>query len=809
MPSFARIAVNVPSLNGVFDYRLPPELEGKVTVGHLVTIPFGKQTVQGVILELVPIPAVAETKTIINLLDPLPVLSTAQIKLAHWMVDHFLAPLATVVDLMLPVGISQHADVRYTIHDQHPAISTRKFTAVQSRLLHLIQEQGSLRGRQLDRHFKNVDWHGAAQYLVRDGILSSQSFLPAPSVRPKFIRTAQLSVTPEVAEAAMPGLGKTADTLQRRQAALHCLIHEPSDVNVSWVYAEAGCNLADLQELAERELIVLRETEIWRDPLGRLDQTPTKEPVLTPDQREVWKQVEADFQEPAQPFLLHGVTGSGKTEIYIRAAQEAIRRGKQAIILVPEIALTPQTVHRFLERFPGQVGLVHSKLSEGERYDTWRRARLGQLKIIIGPRSALFSPLPEIGLIVVDECHDGSYYQSEQPFYSAVDTAIAYAQLCRAVCVLGSATPSIVLRKQAENGEDVRLLELPERIERRDLPAVRVVDMRAELKSGNLGIFSHLLVDRLDDVLRRGQQAILFLNRRGTATYVFCRDCGYVARCPNCDSPLTLHVDSASLLTCHHCSYQRRMPEKCPNCHSPHIRAYGLGSEKVEAEVRTIFPSARTLRWDRETTLAKDSHEIILSHFAAHRADVLIGTQMIAKGLDLPLVTLVGIVLAEVGLNFPDPFAAERTFDLLTQVSGRAGRSSLGGQVVLQTFQPESYAIQAASHHDYSAFYTRELDERRKLGYPPFNRLVRLEIRDPDAARAEIAARAMAEKINRWIGTEDRRETTCIGPVSCFFAKIGGQYRWQIILRGPDPTSLIGDKNLAGWRVEVDPLSLL
>jgi len=263
------------------------------------------------------------------------------------------------------------------------------------------------------------------------------------------------------------------------------------------------------------------------------------------------------------------------------------------------------------------------------------------------------------------------------------------------------------------------------------------------------------------------------------------------------------------VLTCHRCGYQRRMLVKCPECHSPHIRAYGLGSEKVETEIQTLFPSARTLRWDWDTTRHKDSHEIILSHFVAHRADILIGTQMLAKGLDLPLVTLVGIVLADVGLTFPDPFAAERTFDLLTQVSGRAGRSSLGGQVVMQTFQPESYIIQTASRHDYSAFYNRELNERRKLGYPPFNRLVRLEIRDQDASRAEAGARAMVAKITNWIEVEGRRETTVIGPVPCFYAKMGGVYRWQIILRGPEPASLVRDKNLAGWRVEVDPVSLL
>ena len=807
--AYARIAVNVPSISDIYDYHLPSELEGKVGAGCLVTVPFGKQTVQGVVLELVSQPSVAETKAVIDLLDPAPVLTVAQIALARWLAEETLSPLAACIGLMLPVGLAQQADVRYTFSVQRSTIDDQQLTATQSRLINLLQEKGSLRGRQIDRHFKNVDWRRAAQSLVRNGMLISQHFLPAASVRPKFVRTAQLSVPPDVAEAALPELGKTPETLRRRQAALHCLMREPSDVNVSWVYAESGCNLADLQELAERELIVLRETEIWRDPLVKIGPAPVDTPTLTSDQRRAWEQVAASFQKPAQPFLLHGVTGSGKTEIYIRAAQEAIQRGKAAIILVPEIALTPQTVRRFLARFPGQVGLVHSQLSDGERYDTWRRARLGQLKVIIGPRSALFSPLPNIGFIAVDECHDGSYYQSEPPFYSAVSTAMAYARLCGAICMLGSATPPIVLHQQAEWGETLHLLELPERVERRNLPPVRVVDMRAELKSGNRGIFSQPLVDALDDVLRQGQQAILFLNRRGTATYVFCRECGYVARCPQCDSPLTLHVEAASLLTCHRCGYQCHMPEKCPDCHGLHIRAYGLGSEKVETEVRVLFPSARTLRWDWETTRRKDSHEIILSHFTAHRADVLIGTQMLAKGLDLPLVTLVGIVLADVGLSLPDPFTAERTFDLLTQVSGRAGRSSLGGKVVLQTFQPDSYVIQAASGHDYATFYTRELEERRKLGYPPFNRLVRLELRDQDATRAEVGARAMAARLNNWMEAEGRRETTLIGPVPCFFAKISGVYRWQIVLRGPDPASLLRDKNLTGWRVEVDPVSLL
>ncbi len=820
MTSFARIAVNVSSVSGVFDYILPPELEGKIGAGHLVTVPFGKQTVQGVVLELIATPSVAETKPILSLLDPLPALTAAQIALAHRMADYFLAPMAAMVDLMLPAGLSQQADTLFEIRNSG-AKGASQVSNIESRLFKLLTERGALRGRQIDRHFSKVDWRKTAQYLVRSGVLSSQSVLPPPTVRPKFVRTAQLAVTPEQAEAAMPDLGKTEATLSRRQAALHFLLREPADVNVSWVYAESGCNLADLQELAERELIVLRETEIWRDPLERVESRgaeSSEPPELTPEQQKAWEFILPAFSTPdtRRSFLVHGVTGSGKTELYLRAVEETIRRGKKAIILVPEIAITPQTVRRFLARFPGQVGLIHSKLSPGERYDTWRRARLGLLKVVIGPRSAMFAPLPNIGLIVADECHDGSYSQSEPPFYNAVTAAQEYARICGAVCLLGSATPSIVQRYQAEVGESVRLV-LTQRIRngsadaRMDggLPPVSIIDMREELKSGNRGIFSQPLVNALDKTLKRGEQAILFLNRRGTATYVFCRTCGYVAKCPLCDTPLTLHLEPDNVLTCHRCGYHRRMLEKCPDCGSTQIRAYGLGSEKVETDVQALFPSARTLRWDWETTRQKDAHEIILSHFAAHRADVLVGTQMLAKGLDLPLVTLVGIVLADVGLNLPDPFAAERTFSLLTQVSGRAGRSSLGGEVILQTFQPEHYAIQFAARHDVDGFYARELEERRGLGYPPFARLVRLEYRHFDAAKAEAEARRVAAQLSTDIETDKRIQTDLLGPVPCFFTRMDGLYRWQVILRGPQPESLGRGMKLDGWRVEVEPVSLL
>lgn len=645
------------------------------------------------------------------------------------------------------------------------------------------------------------------------------------------------------------------------------MLTEPGPVDVSWVYAASGGNLQDLRNLAERGLLVLGESEVWRDPLKGMEYISRDPPQLTQEQEKVWQEIVTGLQESelgkvVPPYLLHGVTGSGKTEIYLRAVEEVIRHGKQAIILVPEIALTPQTVRRFLARFPGQVGLVHSKLSTGERYDTWRRSRQGELSVVVGPRSALFAPLPDLGLIVVDESHDDTYYQAEiPPYYHARRAAVAYARLVGAVCILGSATPDVVSRYQAELG-DWTYLRMPARIlahrqtvedqmqrfalqgktskyrllehqaETIELPPVEVVDMRNELKAGNRSMFSRALLASLENVLEMEQQAILFLNRRGTATYVFCRDCGHSLLCPRCDTPLTYHQPTHTagaitptrgeagsksflgtrpkpILNCHHCGYQRKMPRVCPQCKGTHIRQYGMGTERVETDLQEIFPQVRTLRWDYDTTRGKGAHEMIMSHFQAHRADVLIGTQMLAKGLDLPLVTLVGVILADVGLNLPDFHAAERTFQVLTQVAGRAGRSPLGGKVILQTYRPENNVIQAAADHDYTSFYHSELENRHQIGYPPFNQLVRLEIRRTNASQAEGEAKELAARIQNWLESEKRKTTQMIGPVPPFYSRLKGLYRWQIILRGPDPQSLLAGRKLGDWRVEVNPTNLL
>ena len=444
---------------------------------------------------------------------------------------------------------------------------------------------------------------------------------------------------------------------------------------------------------------------------------------------------------------------------------------------------------------------------------TWRRARAGQLSVIVGPRSALFAPLPDVGLIVVDECHEDSYYQAESPpYYHTVEAAQFYAQAARAVVVLGSATPDVAMLYQAQKS-GWPVLALTERIHDQDdaavplsLPPVEIVDMRSELKHGNRSIFSQALQQALAHTLEAGEQAILYLNRRGAATYVFCRDCGHVLRCPRCDLPLTYHLGSGGL-HCHTCNYRRRLPSQCPQCGGPNIRHYGSGTERVEAEVNALFPQARTLRWDAETARGKQGHQTLMEKFSSHQADVLIGTQMLAKGLDLPLVTLVGVVLADVGLSFPDYRAGERAFQLLTQVAGRAGRSHLGGRVIFQTFMPDHYVIQAAAGHDYAAFYAQELARRREIGYPPFAHLARVEVRGQNAQSTERAAQQAAVQLGRW--AEEAGMVELIGPSPCFFHKVNGLYRWQILLRGQDVVEVLRGKPLGEWRVQLDPPNVL
>jgi len=865
---YAEIAVNVASLSGTFHYDIPRDLADQLKAGHLVTVPFGARDAQGIIVGLSEESPVKGTKPVIGLVDPEPVLTRAQLDLAYWIAHTYLVSLIDALTLMLPPGLSKQARLIYALAEEKFAEANGRRPAAPNRLqatvLNLLKERGPLHSRQLDRALPRQNWRSAIETLVQRGLVTKRSRLEPPSVHAKQVRTARLIATPPQLEAVRGALSRAPAKAQRLQSALDFLARENKPVEVAWVYAASGCNLQDLRDLAEMDLVELGEAEVWRDPLAGQEFVPDAAPPLTEDQARVWEVIRQRIERLAhQPerlpaeaspaaaaqsassadsiFLLHGVTGSGKTEIYLRALEAALALGKRAIILVPEISLTPQTVRRFAARFPGRVAVWHSQLGEGERYDTWRRARLGLVDIVIGARSALFAPLPNLGLIVLDEEHDEAYKQDppQSVPYHAREAAIRYARQLDAVCLLGSATPDVVTFYRARRG-DYHLLELPLRImgharklqeqaekfhvtpayhalsaeaQTIDLPPVDIVDMRQELRMGNLTLFSRKLRAQLTEVIGRGEQAILFLNRRGTATFVFCRDCGEPLKCPNCDTTLTYH-GAAQQLICHHCGHRQAQPKHCPNCRSSRVKYFGLGTEKLAEAVQAEFPQAVVLRWDRDVTRTKGAHELILRTFSTQQANVLVGTQMIAKGLDLPLVTLVGVISADVGLGLPDYRATERNFQLLTQVAGRAGRGLLGGRVILQTYLPEHYVIQAAARHDYAGFYQREIAYRKDLGLPPFRRILRLLYRHPNPDKAEQEANILAAQLS--LRLKDARaadpqlaNTDLAGPAPAFFSKIANAYRWQIIVRGPDPAALVRGLSLKGWIVDVDPLSTL
>ena len=629
---------------------------------------------------------------------------------------------------------------------------------------------------------------------------------------------------------------------QKYANVLHLLADEDGPVWVGWVYAQTGTNLNTLKKLAEPGIISIDQTRRWRDPLAGHSFTLDKPPKLTAEQQAVWQEVALAWRRPhpvTMPVLLHGVTGSGKTEIYLHAIAAALRAGQGAIFLVPEITLAVQTVERVSARFPGQVAVWHSALSPGERFDTWERVRSGELRVVVGPRSALFAPVKKLGVIIVDEEHEPAYKQRDRPpIFHAREAALELGQRANALVILGSATPDVASYRRAERGE-FRLLELPNRILAHTkhlavqaallkrgktiptpapgsdfvalpLPQVEVVDLREELKAGNRTIFSRALQTAMRKTLQRGEQVILFLNRRGTASFVICRDCGYVMDCPRCETTLTYHA-SGELMVCHYCGYRAKPVETCPTCRSDRIRYFGLGTQRVEESVQAMFPQARTIRWDWDTTRQKGSHHLFLQQFVEGKANVMVGTQMVAKGLDLPLVTLVGVISADTALYLPDFRAAERSFQLLMQVAGRAGRSPLGGTVIVQTYNPDQVAIEAAANHDYEGFYQMELAFRREQRYPPFKRLALLLFTGPGPQRSAAAARDLAGRLRRHVERQGLPAVEVIGPTPSYVRRVRNQYRWHLLVRAYDPASVLRPllPLPRGWKVDIDPVTLL
>ncbi len=803
--SYAEVAVNAPVKQPrTFSYRVPQGMS--VVVGQGVWVPFGPKTLQGIVCQIVEVPAFEQTKDIISLIGEKPLLAPWQVALARWISDYYFSSLFTACALMLPPGFERK--LLTFVRRREPAPEILGLLPDQEALLRRIPIGHLISLRDLSEEFGRAKARLAVQVLARKGVVERIDTLEREKVRPKKIKLVSLAVGADEARKAAQAWETKYPS---RAAVVELLLREGHAMMPAEIREKMGGRVVPLTPLLKAGTVAVEEKTVRRDPLDSYRTSPVQPPILTPDQEKVWEEVDKAFETGAPAtFLLHGVTASGKTEIYLRAVARAVAAGKRAIVLVPEISLTPQTITRFLERFPGRVAALHSRLSPGEQYDEWWRIRNGGCDVVIGPRSAIFAPQPDLGLIVMDEEHEWTYKQKEnQPLYHARDVALKIGELVKPVVLLGSATPDVSSYYRAKSG-DYRLLTLPERVSGRgkvSLPPVEIVDMRAEFSAGNRSLFSRSLVREVRQALKDNGQVILFLNRRGANTFIQCHDCGLVLRCRRCEVSLVYHRD-VDKLVCHQCNYKMPAPEQCPRCSSKKIKFLGSGTQRVEDEAAMNFEGARLLRWDRDVTKEKHAHEKILEKFTAHEADILIGTQMIAKGLDIPAVTLVGIINADVGLFLPDFRAAERTFQVITQVAGRAGRGPKGGKVIIQTYNPTHYAVVAASHHDYGAFYEREMGYRRELGYPPYSPLVRLSYQRTN----ETACKTEAERVAGLIADEVARgisDVRVLGPVPAFIARRRGHYEWQLLLKGNDCHKVLTGLTLpSGWTVDVDPVGL-
>ncbi|KPK74766.1 MAG: primosomal protein N', partial [candidate division Zixibacteria bacterium SM23_73] len=577
-----------------------------------------------------------------------------------------------------------------------------------------------------------------------------------------------------------------------------------------------------LKGLEKTGLIEFVSVEKIRESDWALDLPETRPVSLNEDQEEILENIkEALDKQVYSPFLIHGVTGSGKTQVYIEAIREVLKDGKQALILVPEISLTSQIISRFKANFGEKVGCLHSRMSAGERFDTWRRVRNGELPVVVGARSAVFSPFQNLGLIVVDEEHVPSYKQDDPaPRYNARDVAVMRAKLNDAAVILGSATPGLESYHNAQQGKYV-LCQLKERVEKQKLPHVKVVDLAQERKNGNMSFLSSDLSSLLQDRMDKGEQVLLFLNRRGFSTFVKCQDCGYVEKCPRCDITLTFHRTDFSL-RCHYCNYQKKAPDLCPKCESYRFTYRGAGTQKIEEELKKSFPKALMERMDLDTTLKKGAHKRLLSDFGRKKFGILVGTQMITKGLDFPDVTLVGVISADLGLDLPDFRSKERTFQLLAQVAGRAGRGKREGEVVVQTYYPKEWTIKLAASHDFEKFYRKELEQREELGYPPFNHLILVVFSSKSLRRVTACAQSFSSVLERSVKSVKQKSVGILGPAPAPLSKIKNQHRWQLLVKTKNiitVTSLIrkileDEKNAKKKKevritVNVDPMDML
>lgn len=769
---FAQVIVDVPhtDTDKPFDYQIPTELEPFVVVGSRVTVPFGNRLIQGYVVQLLEDTAVQRVKPIEDVLDPIPPLTEELIQLGGWLSERYICRRYHAYQAMLPTSLRSSYKKEVYITEEGKWRTT--LLPQEEEVLAYIVKHQSVDYDQLIKLFPHEksfilkaikeNWLGTEQ-VVKDRITR------------KMLTYVMLAQSQETIREAMGTLSKQAE---RQRTILAYMLQIQRPVALKDLLTQLGISASSIKALVTKGLLRTEEVEERRDPYAGKTFQRAEAVAFTPQQEEVISRVDSSLeQQEFATFLLHGVTGSGKTEVYLETIARCIDRGLQAIVLVPEIALTPQMVNRFKGRFGDQVAVLHSKLSQGERYDEWRRIREGKVDVVVGARSAIFAPFTRLGLIIIDEEHEGSYKQEEAPRYHAREVARKRAEFHHAIALFGSATPAMESYFEATTGKS-ELLAMPQRVGNRPMPMVHVVDMREELREGNRTMFSRILSKSIEDRLQRGEQMVLFLNRRGFSTFVMCRSCGHSMQCVHCDISLTYHRVNQTV-RCHYCGYTEKEPSACPSCGSQHIRHFGTGTQKVEEELSRHFPGIRVIRMDVDTTSQKGAHEKLLNMFRKGQGDVLLGTQMIAKGLDFPNVTLVGVIAADTILGMPDFRASERTFQLLTQVGGRAGRHLLPGEAIIQTYNPDHYSIQLAKEHAYEGFFSMEIKHRYEKGYPPYYRLILLTFSSPDVPLVVKRADAWAKNLRRALPTS----VFLLGPVASPIPRIKDRYRFQCMIK--------------------------
>ncbi|MBD2625599.1 primosomal protein N' [Trichormus variabilis] len=817
------VLVDCPGSSDLYTYKIPPQLE--IKPGDILTVTFGTQQVGAIAIRLLTQPNVDLPADKIREVED--VVSKRFFPSTYWellnrIAAYYYTPLIQVIRVALPPGLLGRSQRRLRLKPENIPKGAEEFlgSIAARQILKILQSQpdGDYSFKYLKRQVQGFDW-GKKQLLER-GWAVSYLELPRHS-KPQ----TKLAVT-------LVDNGLYLNLNKRQREILKLIGDHGSELWLTECLEICKTTHPTLRGLEQKGCVVIEEREILRreqNPLMAGDQAKS----LTDAQNSALELIQS-LNGFAQ-VLLHGVTGSGKTEVYLQAIAPLLNQGKSALVLVPEIGLTPQLTDRFRARFGNRVQVYHSALSDGERYDTWRQMFTGEPQVVIGTRSAIFAPLPNLGLIILDEEHDSSFKQdSPIPTYHARTVAQWRAELEHCPLILGSATPSLeswvsVGEHGNEEGREKELspllpapcspssyyLSLPERINSRPLPPVEIVDMRRELQEGNRSIFSRSLQEALEQLQERKQQGILFIHRRGHSTFVSCRSCGYVLECPNCDVSLAYHhveEGAPQLLRCHYCNYGRSHPPHCPECSSPYLKFFGSGTQRVAQELNRQFPHLKLIRFDSDTTRNKGAHRNLLTQFANKEADLLVGTQMLTKGLDLPQVTLVGVVAADGLLHLSDYRANERTFQTLTQVAGRAGRGEDPGRVIVQTYTPEHPVIEAVKSHDYQSFSDAELEQRQALNYPPYGRLILLRLSSLDPIQVQNTAQIIATTFN------DKQGFEILGPAPANILRVANRYRWQILLKfAPDALP-----NLPDWQeirvlcpssvsltIDVDPINIM